>query len=266
MSGERERSRRGVLRTAAGVTLGAGVAAGIPAGTAAAETSTSAGREGEARKPGQVDVAVLLYEGFTALDAVGPYESLCRVPGVQVTMVAVKAGPVLTDTRDMEIVATKSLRQVPRPDVMVIPGGGGAGMYAVLENTRILDWVRRAHRHTLWTTSVCAGAAILGKAGLMRGVPATTHWALRDYLKEVGAIDTPGRFVESGKIITAAGISAGIDMGLYLASRLSDERVGRALELALEYDPEPPFGTGSPGKTDAETRTLALKLLADAAP
>ncbi|MFF2026814.1 DJ-1/PfpI family protein [Streptomyces sp. NPDC058171] len=258
MSEKQTHSRRGALLTAAGVTLGAGIAA------TAATTAPAAAAAAGGRKPRRLEAAVLLYEGFTPLDAVGPYEALCRVPGVRVTTVAVRAGLVRADTKWMEIAAAKSLHQVPRPDVMVIPGGGGPGMYAVLENAQVLDWVRRAHRHTLWTTSVCSGAAILGKAGLLRGVPATTHWALYDYLKEVGAIHTKGRYVESGRIITAAGISAGIDMGLHLAARLSDDRIGRAMELALEYDPEPPFGTGNAETADAERRALALKLMADA--
>ncbi|QDY80067.1 DJ-1/PfpI family protein [Streptomyces qinzhouensis] len=262
MSEKQEHSRRGVLRTAAGVTLGAGIATG-------ASTAPAAADGGGSRPPGQRnvprEVAILLYEGFTALDAVGPYEALCRVPGVRVTTVAVKAGPVRTDTGELGIVAAKTLRQVPRADVLVIPGGGERGTTESMADVRILEWIRRVHRHSTWTTSVCTGSLILGAAGLLRGLPATTYWASRPYLKEVGAIYTPGRFVEAGKIITAAGVSAGIDMGLHLAARLSDQRVGRAMELAMEYDPEPPFGTGSPEKADAETQALALKLLADSA-
>ncbi|GLF95091.1 DJ-1/PfpI family protein [Streptomyces yaizuensis] len=269
MNGKQEHSRRGVLRSAAGVTLGAGIAAGISAAPATAAPATAApataAGPGGGRKPRQVQVAVLLYDGFTALDAVGPYEALCRVPGVRVTTVAVKAGLVRTDTGELGLPAAKSLREVPRPDVLVIPGGGERGTTASMADARILDWIRRAHRHTTWTTSICTGSLILGAAGLLRGVPATTYWASRPYLKEVGAIYTPGRFVESGRIITAAGVSAGIDMGLHLAARLSDEEVGRAMELALEYDPEPPFGTGSPEKASPETTALALKLLADSA-
>ncbi|MFJ1804469.1 DJ-1/PfpI family protein [Streptomyces sp. NPDC088180] len=206
---------------------------------------------------------MLLYDGFTALDAVGPYEALCRVPGVRVITVAKRAGLIRTDTGELGIAAAKSLRQVPRPDVLVVPGGGERGTTATMADTRILDWIRQADRHTAWTTSVCTGSLILGAAGLLHGLPATTYWASRPYLKEVGAVYTPGRFVESGKIITAAGVSAGIDMGLHLAARLSDEEVGRAMELAIEYAPEPPFGTGNADLADAETRTRALKLLAD---
>ncbi|EDY51344.1 conserved hypothetical protein [Streptomyces clavuligerus] len=212
-----------------------------------------------------MEVAVLLYEGFTALDAVGPYEALCRVPGVRVTTVATRAGLVRTDTGELGIAAEKSLPQVTRPDVLVVPGGGERGTTATMADARILEWIRRVHRHTVWTTSICTGSLILGAAGLLRGLPATTYWASRPYVKEVGAVYTPGRFVETGRIITAAGVSAGIDMGLHLAARLSDEQVGRAMELALEYDPEPPFRTGDPDTADERTRALALKLLADSA-
>ncbi|MFE7129464.1 DJ-1/PfpI family protein [Streptomyces sp. NPDC057638] len=255
MSDNQTHSRRTAFLTAAGATLGVGIAA-------TAATAPAAAAVGGSRKPGQVQVAILLFDGFTALDAVGPYEALCRVPGVQVTTVAVRAGLVRTDTGELGIAAAKSLDQVPRPDIVVISGGGTK---ASMEDGRVLDWIRRAHRHSIWTTSVCTGSLMLGAAGLLRGVPATTYWAFRARLKEFGAIYTPGRFVESGKIITAAGVSAGIDMGLYLAARLAGERVGRAMELALEYDPEPPFGTGSPEKTDAETHALAMKLLTNPA-
>lgn len=256
MSDAYRRNRRRALRAVAGVTLGTGIATA----TSAVDTA-AAGGKGRDRE--RVEVAVLLYDGFTALDAVGPYEALCRVPGARVTTVSVTAGLVRTDTGELGIAAAKSLRQVPRPDVLVVPGGGERGTTATMADSRILDWIRQVHRHTTWTTSVCTGSLILGAAGLLRGLPATTHWASRFYLKEVGAVCTPGRFVESGKIITAAGVSAGIDMGLHLAARLSDEEVGRALELAVEYAPEPPFGTGDADAAGAELRARALRLLAD---
>ncbi|MFE7129875.1 DJ-1/PfpI family protein [Streptomyces sp. NPDC057638] len=263
MSDEFGQDRRGVLRTVAGVTLGAGIAATAAAAPAAA-AQTAGQTAGDGRR-GRVEVAVLLYDGFTALDAVGPYEALCRVPGVRVTTVAVRPGLVRTDTGELGIAAEKSLGEVPRPEVLVVPGGGERGTTASMADARILDWIRRAHRHTVWTTSICTGSLILGAAGLLRGLPATTYWASRPYLKEVGAVYAPGRFVETGKIITAAGVSAGIDMGLHLAARLSNEQVARAMELAIEYDPEPPFRTGDPDTADAQTKALALKLIADAA-
>ncbi|MEU6996004.1 DJ-1/PfpI family protein [Streptomyces sp. NPDC046465] len=251
----REPSRRGVLRGAVSGAVGAGIAVAVGAG-GAAEAATG---------DGHLSVAVLLYDGFTALDAVGPFEVLCRVPGVRVTMVAREAGPVTTDTGELSLVAERAMRDVHRADVLLVPGGGDRGVMAMMDDTGVHEWIRRIHRRTVWTTSVCTGSLILGAAGLLRGLPATTYWAARPYLAEVGATYTPGRYVEAGKIITAAGVSAGIDMGLHLAARLSDTEVAKAMQLAVEYDPDPPYDTGSPEKADARTEALALKLLADSA-
>lgn len=260
-----DRSRRTVLQSAAAGGLGAGVVAfgGASAARAVApEDGAAANRRAEA---GTVRVAVLLYDGFTALDAVGPYEVLCRVPKVTVTTVAEKAGRVVTDTGELALEAERSLDRVDRADVLLVPGGGERGTTATMANTAVLDWIRRIHQRSVWTTSVCTGSLILGAAGLLRGLPATTYWASRSYLADAGAEYTPGRFVEAGKVITGAGVSAGIDMGLHLAARLSGEQVAQAMQLAVEYDPDPPFDTGSPEKAGPELQQLALRLLADAA-
>lgn len=263
---EVDRNRRKLLQAAAASGMGAGL---IPIGAASSARAEEVGTRGDAGAgdPGEhkVRVAVLLYDGFTALDAVGPYEVLCRVPGVTVTMVAEKAGRVRTDTGELGLVATRSLDSVARAEVLLVPGGGERGTTATMANTAVLDWIRRIHRGSAWTTSVCTGSLILGAAGLLRGLPATTYWASRPYLADAGAVYTPGRFVEAGKVITAAGVSAGIDMGLHLAARLSDERTAQAMQLAVEYDPAPPYDTGSPEKAGPELQQLALKLLADAA-
>ncbi|MGP9022386.1 DJ-1/PfpI family protein [Streptomyces sp. BR1] len=261
MSVEHGHSRRQVLRTAVAGGVGASVAATVGMGGPAHAAERGGTHAGGRRR---IRVAVLLYDGFTALDAIGPYEVLCRVPDVRVTMVAKEAGPVLTDTGELSLVAERSLRDVDRAEVLLIPGGGEPGAVAMMKDSAVHEWIRRIHRHTVWTTSVCTGSLILGAAGLLRGVPATTYWAARPSLKDLGAIDTPGRFVESGKIITAAGVSAGIDMGLHLAARLSDDRIAEAMQLAIEYDPQPPYDTGSPEKAGDELQKLALKLLADA--
>nr|WP_039940212.1 DJ-1/PfpI family protein [Streptomyces himastatinicus] len=256
------RSRRTVLQAAAASGLGAGMVTTVGASTARAVAPEAGGPASHRGDADSVSVAVLLYEGFTALDAVGPYEVLCRVPRVTVTMVAEKAGRIRTDTGELTLVAERSLDSVDRADVLVVPGGSGTK--ATMENTVVLDWIRHIHRRSVWTTSVCTGSLILGAAGLLRGLPATTFWAGRSYLADLGAEYTPGRFVEAGKIITAAGVSAGIDMGLHLAARLSDEKVAQAMQLAVEYDPDPPFDTGSPEKAGPELQQLALQLLADA--
>lgn len=243
--------RRTVLRAAAFGTVGLGLSAGAPA---------SAARHRGPR------IAILLYEGLTALDAAGPYEVLSRVPDASVVTVAKRAGRLRTDTGVLGVVADRSLREVRHADVLLVPGAGERGVTAAMQDAETLDWVRRIHQRSAWTTSVCTGALILGAAGLLSGVPATTYWASRPYLRDTfGAVLAPGRFVESGKIITAGGVSAGIDMALHLAARLAGDQVAQALQLAVEYDPTPPFDTGSPDKAGPELQALALQLLAAAA-
>ncbi|MCG8348066.1 MAG: DJ-1/PfpI family protein [Chloroflexales bacterium] len=207
-----------------------------------------------------MQIAILLYDGFTALDAVGPYEVLVSLPDTQVHFVAETAGPVQTDTKALTIVATANLDDIPHPDMLVIPGGGEGTMQAA-QNKRILDWVRSAHATARWTSSVCTGAFILGAAGLLQGVRATTHWASRDHLAQVGATCVPERYVQHGKIITAAGVSAGIDMALLLAANLAGEEWAQATQLALEYDPQPPFDTGAFDKAPDNVRDLVRTLM-----
>ncbi|CAM5409669.1 DJ-1/PfpI family protein [Streptomyces abikoensis] len=253
--------RRGLLGTAVAGALG--IAAG--AGTPAHARSAAAGAGADASRPGERLVAILLYDGFTALDAVGPYEVLCRVPGVRVVTVGIRqTGPVRTDTGELSVTAERTMAEVPAADVLLIPGGGPRGQSAAGADAAVQRWIRRVDRGSVWTTSVCTGSLILGAAGLLRGVPATTHWAARPLLERTGAVWTERRFVEHGKIITAAGVSAGIDMGLHLVSRLAGDDVARATQLGVEYDPAPPFDSGNAGTADERTKQLALKLLNDA--
>lgn len=195
-------------------------------------------------------IAILLYEGFTALDAVGPYEVLSRLPGADVAFVAARAGVVTSDTGFLKLTATAALADVPVVDLMLVPGGPGDE--AVRAHAPTLAWVRRVHEGTSWTTSVCTGALILGAAGILRGVRATTHWAFFDELASFGAEPVKARAVESGKIVTAAGVSAGIDMALRLAQRIAGDDFARGIQLGIEYDPDPPFDAGSPEKHPPE--------------
>ncbi|KAB7849999.1 DJ-1/PfpI family protein [Streptomyces mobaraensis NBRC 13819 = DSM 40847] len=263
-------TRRGVLGAAGAGALAVGLTG---AGGSAAAVSSYRGNRGDRSDRGDGrpadggrgrTVAILLYDGFTALDAVGPYEMLCRLPGVRVVTVAHRPGPVRTDTGQLALTAERALADVRRADVLLVPGGGNRGTVATMEDRAVLNWVRLLHRRTTWTTSVCTGSLILGSAGLLKGLPATTYWASRPYLAKLGAVWTPGRFVEAGRIITAAGVSAGLDMGLHLAARLCGDATARATQLAVEYDPHPPFDSGSPEKADETTRRLALKLIDDA--
>jgi transcriptional regulator GlxA family with amidase domain len=191
-----------------------------------------------------MNTAILLYDGFTALDAIGPYEVLSRLPGSRVTFVAAETGPVRTDNRMLAIDADARLADVPAPDVVLVPGGPGE--VAARAGGPALDWLRAAHKTSTWTTSVCTGSLILAAAGLLDGTRATGHWLAMDKLRELGADAVAERFVFDGKIVTAAGVSAGIDMALALAARIAGDDVAQAIQLGIEYDPHPPFDAGSP--------------------
>ena len=205
-------------------------------------------------------VAIVVYPGFTALDFIGPYEVLQSVPGVEIRFVWHQIGPVTADSGVLMIGATHTFAETPDPDVLLIPGGMTTMEHA--RDAALLEWVRQVHRRTLWTTSVCTGSLVLAAAGVLNGVRATSHWAMLPALKAFG-VTTAGdqRIVAQGKIVTAAGVSAGIDLGLWLAARLSDEATARAIQLIIEYDPQPPFDSGHMSKASAATRASATALL-----
>jgi transcriptional regulator GlxA family with amidase domain len=193
-----------------------------------------------------MQIAIPLFDRFTALDAIGPYETLSRLPGARVTFVAAEPGPIATDNRMLRIVAEKALDELTNPDIVVVPGG--IGTRAMMNDKQLVGWVRAAHTTTDWTCSVCPGSLVLGAAGLLDGLEATTHWMAMDTLASTGARPTGRRVVEQGKVITAAGVSAGIDMGLTLAAKIAGDEVAQAIQLGIEYDPQPPFDAGSPDK------------------
>jgi putative intracellular protease/amidase len=190
-----------------------------------------------------MEVAIPIFDGLTALDAVGPYEVLQRLPGASVTFVALEPGAKRTEKGNLALLADRSLDELPHPDVIVFPGGFGTR--ALMRDERVLSWLREAHAHSRWTTSVCTGALVLGAAGLLDGLEATTHWLQLDQLAELGARPVSRRVVEQGKVITAAGVSAGIDMALILAAHIAGDEVAQAIQLGIEYDPDPPFAGGS---------------------
>ena len=193
-----------------------------------------------------MQIAILTFDRLTALDAVGPYEVLSRLPDARVDFVAAEPGHVSTDTRMLTLIVERSLDDAPSPDVVVVPGGFGSR--AAMNDERTLDWVRGAHVGSRYTTSVCTGSFVLAAAGLLEGLEATTHWNYYDVLERHGARPVARRVVEQGKIVTAAGVSAGIDMALVLAERIAGTEIAQAIQLAIEYDPEPPFDAGSPQK------------------
>jgi putative intracellular protease/amidase len=196
-----------------------------------------------------VQVAYLLYDRFTALDITGPHDVLNSVPGTESVLVAETAGPVRNESDTLSLVADRAIDEVMGPDIVVVPGGFGAR--ALLDHEPLLSWLRAVHETTGWTTSVCTGSLLLAAAGLLDGIPATTHWLYRDLLAELGAKPVTDRVVREGKIVTAAGVSSGIDMALTLVQIMHGDEVAQAVQLGIEYDPEPPVDAGSPEKAPA---------------
>ena len=204
-----------------------------------------------------MNIAIPIFEGITALDAIGPYEVLSRLPDARVRFLTATASAptaVRTDNRMLELVAEASLEEVPHPDVLVVPGGISSDRFA--DDERYRSWIRTAHATSTWTTSVCSGALLLAAAGVLDGVEATTHWLDRERLAARGAIPVEDRVVERGKVITAAGVSSGIDMALLLAARIAGDVVAQAIQLVIEYDPQPPFDAGALGKAPPEAEAL----------
>ncbi|PYT02401.1 MAG: glutamine amidotransferase [Acidobacteria bacterium] len=197
-----------------------------------------------------MEVAILIFDRLTALDAVGPYEVLRSVPRATVKFVARERGPKRTDAGSLALVADYELGEVTSPDIIVVPGG--PGQMALMDDEPVLNWIRQTHETSRWTTSVCTGSLILGAAGLLKGLRATTHWLALDILRSLGAEPVSERVVIEGKIITAAGVSAGIDMALTLVARELGEAAAQAIQLGIEYDPQPPFNAGSPAKAPPE--------------
>jgi putative intracellular protease/amidase len=195
-------------------------------------------------------VAIPIFDKLTALDAVGPYEVLSRLPGATVTFVAAQPGPQRTENGMLALTADLALSDLPEPDVVVVPGGSGTR--ALLEDETMLAWLRTAHETSAWTTSVCTGSLLLGAAGILQGLHATTHWLELETLRAYGAEPVSERVVVQGKVITAAGVSSGIDMALTLAAKLAGNTVAQAIQLGIEYDPQPPFSSGSVASASPE--------------
>lgn len=193
--------------------------------------------------------SILIFDGLTALDAIGPYEVLRSVPGWEVEFVGPRAGEVRTDSGHLGLAADCSIDDVGSTDMVLVPGG--TGNRPLLRDEALLAWLREIDAETKWTTSVCTGSLVLGAAGLLRGKRATGHWLYLDPLRAYGAEPVVGRYVVDGKVVTAAGVSAGIDMALHLVSLEAGPEVAEAVQLAIEYDPQPPFDAGHPSKAPA---------------
>ena len=205
-----------------------------------------------------VSVGLVLYPRFTALDIVGPFQTLVDVPGLDVFFVAEKTGPVSDHTGRLSLVATKSFAEIEQLDVVVVPGGmADSGLVAT---DPVVEFVKRIHPMTTWTTSVCTGSIFLATAGVLDGIEATTHWASYERLRALGAIPVETRVVHRGKVITAAGVSSGIDMGLVLVAAMFGDEMAQVIQLAIEYDPQPPFDAGAPSKVTPELLALVQQL------
>jgi putative intracellular protease/amidase len=207
-----------------------------------------------------VDIACYVFEGITALDIVGPYEVLARLPGAEVRFVGEQRGAIRTDNQMLGIVADHARADIDSADVLVVPGGFATRNLE--SDTALLEWIRMIDATSTWTTSVCTGSMLLAAAGLLEAKLATTHWASLDRLREYGAVPTSERVVEQGKYVTAAGVSSGIDMALTLAARIAGDDVAQAIQLSIEYDPQPPFDSGSVAKAPKPVLDLVTAALA----
>jgi putative intracellular protease/amidase len=207
-------------------------------------------------------IAIGLYEGFTSLDAIGPYQVFTNLPGADVLLCAERKGRLSDDNGllRLDVEHTFADADVASPDVLLVPGGFVTRRLAA-EGAPIVEWIREAHERTTWTTSVCTGALLLGASGVLAGRPATTHWLAYEHLRRYGAEPTDQRVVVDGKVVTAAGVSAGIDLALTLVAALSGPEVAQAIQLGIEYDPQPPFDAGAPSKAPKEIRELVASLM-----
>jgi transcriptional regulator GlxA family with amidase domain len=213
----------------------------------------------------RLQIAILLYPGVTALDAVGPWEVLSRIPHAEIRFVGKEEGPVITEGGTLLLGITHTMAETMSPDVVLVPGGSTTPGQMV--DDYVLDWLRKVHHTTKWTVSVCTGALILGAAGILKGSPATTHWYKMGVLRIMGAKPQPNeRVVRSGKIVTAAGVSAGIDLALWLTGEIAGREQAEAIQLVIEYDPHPPFDAGHMRKASKAVQSLAEQMMDDSIP
>ncbi|WP_067686202.1 DJ-1/PfpI family protein [Nocardia jejuensis] len=209
-----------------------------------------------------MQIAIVVYPGLTVLDIIGPYEVLRFIPGAEIRFVWAEPGPIIADSGVLALAATHSFAETPAPDIVLI-GGSGPATAATAANTELLDWLRKVHLTSQWTVSVCTGSIILASAGLLEGQRATSHWSGLPLLEGLGVTPVGDeRIVQSGKIVTGAGVSAGIDVALWLVGQISGDETARAAQLIIEYDPQPPYDSGSVDKADAAVKRKAAAIVA----
>jgi cyclohexyl-isocyanide hydratase len=253
-------------------TLGAALVAGAAAASVSADETTkfplppgySIGDMGGLKHfvpPKPEHIVMLIYPGMTALDLIGPQQAFGYLMGAKVDLVWKTSEPVVSDT-GVTITPSATFNEITKPADLIFVPGGGKGTVALMTDQTVLDFLVQSANGARYVTSVCSGSLVLGAAGLLRGYRATSHWAVRDVLPTLGAELASGRVVEDRDRITAGGVTAGIDFGLYLAAKLRGEDYGRSLELMLEYDPHPPFLSGTPADARADIRDLMTRMYA----
>lgn len=210
-----------------------------------------------------MQIAIGLYPGFTALDAIGPYQVFTNMPGAEVVVCGARKGDLADDNGLLHLDIAHTFDDIPQPDVLLVPGGMITRKLA-RDGDPIVEWIRGAHPHTTYTTSVCTGALLLGAAGVLDGLRATTHWIAYDALRSYGAEPTEQRVVREGKVVTAAGVSAGIDLALTLVGDIAGPETAQGIQLGIEYDPQPPYDAGAPSKAPAPIRDLVTAVMNDA--
>ena len=210
-----------------------------------------------------LQAVIPLFSRFTALDGIGPYEVLQRTPDIEVTFIGHERGEIRSENGFLGITRDATFEEIPHPDLIVFPGG--IGTRPLVHDDRVLDWVRTAHETTRFTTSVCTGSIVLGAAGLLDGLTATTHWGAYGALEATGAAPVSDRVVEhlDRRIITAAGVSSGIDMALRLMELLFDRVAAEASQLMIEYDPQPPFDAGAVDKAGPDVMPRVIEWAAN---
>lgn len=206
-----------------------------------------------------MDIVIYVYNGITALDAVGPYEVLSRMPGANVKFAGETKGLIVSDTHFLKLAAEYEISEIEQADILLIPGSV-IGFIREARKDNVKEWIKKIHSTTQWTVSVCTGSILLASTGILQGLKASSHWAVIHLLKDYGAIPALERFVREGKIITSQGVSAGIDMSLYLASQIVGVEEAKAYQLMIEYFPQPPLDYRSMEETSEETRLRARKL------
>jgi putative intracellular protease/amidase len=203
-----------------------------------------------------MQIAVGLYPGFTVLDAIGPYQVFAELPDTETVVCAARQGRLDDEDRQLHFDIDHTFEQITQPDILLVPGGCTPDLVPDAYEP-VIDWIRSAHEHTTYSTSVCTGSLLLGAAGLLDGLAATTHWRCYELLSGYGARPTGQRVVFQGKVVTGAGVSAGIDLALAVVARLHGSETAQAVQLQIEYDPQPPFDTGAPTKASPHVRALA---------